>query len=312
MRIRSAHPRCVAAGVALVMIAGACTTVRRRPISGREIDRSEVEKIVPNETKKEAVREAFGEPAKIERGPGVTEWRYGYSGYVDRKTEAVVYARETSEKESKSLRVTIKDDVVIGVCLTNTLDPGENFAAPATACRSLPGVFVLLVPEPDGSVGKIELRQGSKSRLQEEARQATGFDPQRPPIELTEEEIKGAFEDALEAMPEDPARFILYFQNDSTKLTRDSQKLLDEVVSETKRRPVPEITVVGHTDTRGSARYNQGLGLSRARIVREAVLKVGADAKLVTVTSLGESAPLVKTKDNVSEPKNRRVEVIVQ
>lgn len=301
-------------GVSLVALLAACTTVERRPISGPKIEPDVVERIVPNETTTAQVEEWLGPPSsKIGKAPGPVEWRYAYSGFVDRSTEAVVYARETSDKESKILRLGLnKDGVVTSVCLTNTLDSGENVERPVGACRGMPGTYVVLLPEKDGSVGKVELQQGKNSRVQDQAKQAMGFDPNGAPVDLTDAQIDGTFGKAIEALPPDPTRFVLYFQNDSTTLTADSRKLLTEIVAEVKNRPAPEVVIVGHTDRSGSVKYNIALGLRRASLVREAVRKVGVATKLIEVTSLGESDPLVKTKDGVPEPKNRRVEAIVR
>ena len=38
----------------------------------------------------------------------------------------------------------------------------------------------------------------------------------------------------------------------------------------------------------------------------------GIDSKMVEVTGHGENNPLVDTADNVSEPLNRRVEIVVR
>ncbi len=38
----------------------------------------------------------------------------------------------------------------------------------------------------------------------------------------------------------------------------------------------------------------------------------GVDPKGIRTTSHGEGNPLIPTKDNVAEPRNRRVEVIVR
>lgn len=315
MVIRRSVTARLAVGAVMASLAGlsvGCTTVERRPIAGPPIEHDVVDRIVPNETTKAQVEEWLGPPSKVQEGKGVVEYRYSYTGFVDRSTEAVAYARKTSDKETKLLRLSLKDGVVTSVCLTNTLDSSENLEKPADACRGLPGTYIVLLPEKDGTVGKVELQQGKNSRVQDKPREATGFDPGRAAVGLTDAEIEGTFGEAIEALPEDPARFVLYFQSDSTSLTADSRKLLTDVLAEVKRRPAPEVVIVGHTDRTGSVKYNHALGLRRAGIVREAVRKVGVPTKLMEVTSLGETDPIVKTKDGVREPKNRRVEAIVR
>jgi outer membrane protein OmpA-like peptidoglycan-associated protein len=313
MAIRRNVATRLAAGLLLASLAGAaCTTVERQPVSGTPIETDVIERIVPNETTKAQVEEWLGPPASVVRGGDTVEWRYAYTGFIVRSTEAVVYARETSDRETKTLRMTLRDDVVISVCLTNTFDSSENVEKPENACRGLPRTYAVLLPEKDGTVGKIELQQGRSSRLQDKAREATGFDPNRETIGLSDSDIEGTFGKTIDALPPDPARFVLYFESDSTTLTAESRKLLPEVLAEVKRRPAPELVIVGHTDRVGSPKYNVMLGFRRAGIVREAVKKIGVEPKLMEITSLGEADPIVKTKDGVREPKNRRVEAIVR
>jgi outer membrane protein OmpA-like peptidoglycan-associated protein len=75
---------------------------------------------------------------------------------------------------------------------------------------------------------------------------------------------------------------------------------------------VPDLTVVGHTDTTGSAEANIELGRSRATLIRDRLVAAGLDGRLISVVSHGEADLLVPTPDETAEPKNRRVEVSVR
>jgi outer membrane protein OmpA-like peptidoglycan-associated protein len=75
---------------------------------------------------------------------------------------------------------------------------------------------------------------------------------------------------------------------------------------------VPEIAVVGHTDTMGTAGSNIELGLRRANAIRSVLIDAGVDAALIEATSHGEADLLVKTADEVPEPRNRRVDITVR
>ena len=72
------------------------------------------------------------------------------------------------------------------------------------------------------------------------------------------------------------------------------------------------IGVTGHTDTSGSAAYNMALSLRRAAAVKDALVREGVAAAAIAVTGRGETALLVQTGDNVKEPQNRRVEIVLQ
>ena len=54
------------------------------------------------------------------------------------------------------------------------------------------------------------------------------------------------------------------------------------------------------------------LGLSRARIVRDILVSIGLESAIIQVISHGEADQLVPTADEIIEPRNRRVEIMVR
>src|SRR5260221_10087974 len=68
--------------------------------------------------------------------------------------------------------------------------------------------------------------------------------------------------------------------------------------------------IAGHTDTVGNAGYNLKLSLARARAIAAWLRKRGAHMP-IAYEGFGESAPAVKTADNVDEPKNRRADYVL-
>jgi OOP family OmpA-OmpF porin len=72
------------------------------------------------------------------------------------------------------------------------------------------------------------------------------------------------------------------------------------------------ITATGHTDTSGPEAYNMALSLRRANAVKDALVRDGVPAQAITVIGMGEKGLLVQTGDNVREPQNRRVEIVIQ
>ena len=75
---------------------------------------------------------------------------------------------------------------------------------------------------------------------------------------------------------------------------------------------ITRIAVTGHTDTSGSPTYNMALSLRRANAVKDALVREGIPAAAIGVTGRGETQLLVQTGDNVKEPQNRRVEIVLQ
>ncbi len=174
---------------------------------------------------------------------------------------------------------------------------------------------VVLLAEPDGTVGRATVSNpsGSVELATERAmtRVTVGGAP-APVTEMSATDVQRIFGDALAAQPPAPAHFTLYFQFDSDEFTDESRKLVSQVQAAVKTYPAPEVTVVGHTDTVGAATANIGLGLRRANVARTRLVEAGLDGSAITVTSHGEATPLVPTADEVSEPRNRRVEITVR
>jgi outer membrane protein OmpA-like peptidoglycan-associated protein len=107
------------------------------------------------------------------------------------------------------------------------------------------------------------------------------------------------------------------FRHDSAQIDEAERPKLEASfakVSEAlaKHREIQGVTlfIAGHTDTVGDAGYNLRLSRQRAlaiaRWFRQRGLKVG-----IACEGFGESALLVKTADEVDEPRNRRVDYIL-
>ena len=129
---------------------------------------------------------------------------------------------------------------------------------------------------------------------------------------MSEADVKRLFGGALAALPPAPRHFILHFGFESDTLTAESIALLPEILRAVKALSVPEVVVVGHTDTMGDLRANLALGLKRAISVRSILVEAGFAPSTIEVTSHGEADLLVKTPNNTPEPRNRRVEITVR
>ncbi|MBS0523396.1 MAG: OmpA family protein [Proteobacteria bacterium] len=110
-----------------------------------------------------------------------------------------------------------------------------------------------------------------------------------------------------------PARnFMLFFGNDRANVTPESEAVVQEAALAARANPSARITVSGNADTFGDSAYNQALSQRRAEAVRDALVQDGINPATISVVGHGEDAPLVSTRDGVREPKNRRVEIMVQ
>ncbi len=71
------------------------------------------------------------------------------------------------------------------------------------------------------------------------------------------------------------------------------------------------LEIQGHTDSVGSSRLNQRLGLRRAEAVRRYLAGQGLAAERMTTVSYGEDAPVAPNADPDGRAENRRVVIIV-
>ena len=69
------------------------------------------------------------------------------------------------------------------------------------------------------------------------------------------------------------------------------------------------LTIIGHTDSKGSDEYNMALGMRRAVAVRDKLIEFGLDpARIIGVESRGESEPIAPNDTEQGRFENRRIE----
>lgn len=106
--------------------------------------------------------------------------------------------------------------------------------------------------------------------------------------------------------------FTVYFDFNSWTLKAEQLKVLTEVINNARSGGQSNITIVGHTDTSGSADYNQKLSVRRANVVVEALVDMGARRSALHASGVGETDLAVQTGDGVKEAKNRRTVITLQ
>jgi outer membrane protein OmpA-like peptidoglycan-associated protein len=110
----------------------------------------------------------------------------------------------------------------------------------------------------------------------------------------------------------EPANFIVFFGFDQDNVNEGAAQVLNLVGSKYGDYKEGQILLVGHTDTAGSAAYNEALSLRRANNVRFKLIEMGVPASAIGVEARGESEPLEATADGVRNPQNRRVEITIK
>jgi peptidoglycan-associated lipoprotein len=176
--------------------------------------------------------------------------------------------------------------------------------------------IVVLLPEPDGTAGRISVTNSAGS--QEMSQPLSAVQVERPdvaptaPFPLDADAVRRMFGAAIDALPTAEERFLLYFVEGTDDLTAESAARVPEVFDAIRARHSTAVSVTGHTDTTGDPQSNQQLGMRRANRVAGILRARGIDLSSLFVASHGEADLLVKTPRGVAEQRNRRVEVIVR
>jgi outer membrane protein OmpA-like peptidoglycan-associated protein len=129
---------------------------------------------------------------------------------------------------------------------------------------------------------------------------------------LSEAEVKQSFGSTLQSLPHRPTAFMLYFVTGTDELTPESKDELQRILAALRERPLPDVLVIGHTDTVGELENNDRLSAQRAETVKGFLVEIGIDATRIRTSGRGEREPLIRTGDEVDEPRNRRVEINVR
>lgn len=195
--------------------------------------------------------------------------------------------------------------------------PLRALAAVACVCVVLAGCAsggnVVLLPEKDGRQTAVSVKQGEKEVILDQPYAAARTPSQGPRAYVaTPQEVNTQFGQALAAQPARATSFTLYFVEGKDEFTEQSKQVVSTILTEIAQRPVPDVLVIGHTDTVGSDQANDLLGQQRADIVRAALIRLGVPADDIRALSRGKRNLAVPTASGVAEPLNRRVEIIVR
>lgn len=172
-------------------------------------------------------------------------------------------------------------------------------------------VNVVLLPEENNKVGKIEIKNEDKVLVVDKAYQQVEVIDGKSEI-LTKKEVYNKFKESISSLPKKPKNYLLYFKWDSPKIVSKSLKTLKAVIKEAKKDSTSYIDIIGYTDRAGDEKYNKKLSLKRANYVSKMLQKKNIKKEKINIEYYGESNPIVKTRDGVAKKVNRRVEVTIK
>lgn len=109
----------------------------------------------------------------------------------------------------------------------------------------------------------------------------------------------------------------VFFEFNSSQVTKDSKIELDKLFSLLANNPTINVEIQGHTDSKGRNAYNKELSQKRAEAVREYVVNKGINAKRITAKGYGEKQPIARNENTDGSDNeegralNRRIELKV-
>jgi|SRR5580658_130843 OOP family OmpA-OmpF porin len=109
--------------------------------------------------------------------------------------------------------------------------------------------------------------------------------------------------------PEAQRAFQVFFDFNKSDLTGAARGVIKAAAATAQSGNFVHLVVTGHTDTVGSARYNQGLSERRAAAVKNELVADGLPASEITTLGVGKTGLLVPTADGVREAQNRRATI---
>lgn len=104
---------------------------------------------------------------------------------------------------------------------------------------------------------------------------------------------------------------VLLFKTESFALGEKQTNALDALVIKLKKsKKKYSIELIGHTDNRGSSKYNKTLSYNRARAVKKYLEQKGLKVKITR--GVGYQFPVSSNTSMVGRESNRRVEVLIK
>ncbi len=103
----------------------------------------------------------------------------------------------------------------------------------------------------------------------------------------------------------------ILFGFDSSTLQGAARTNLADLSRSLMEYPETDVLIVGHTDSTGSASYNQGLSERRAAAAAAYLIERGVPRNRIRTEGRGEFEPRASNEDATGQQLNRRVEVAI-
>ena len=199
-----------------------------------------------------------------------------------------------------------------GFCAIGRIAAVVVMAIWLAACATPPSSYIVLLPNPDGTVGSVIVKSQHGEQVVSQADHGVLLNGSKAPFDVPQAQIKRDFGAAIAARPILPEHYMLFFELGNSNLTAASEKELSVILDRVRARKTADISVIGHTDTLDTPSSNYLLGLKRAQAIADQLRQLGLDHINISVESQGLTNLLVPTPMGVAEPRNRRVEITIR
>lgn len=126
-----------------------------------------------------------------------------------------------------------------------------------------------------------------------------------------EQKVEMSASEMMDALNKDGflALYGILFDTGKDTIKSESEPVLTEIVSLLTNNASLKLSVEGHTDSAGNAKFNETLSQKRADSVKKWLVGKGVDAKRLQTKGWGDTKPVAdRTEDG--KAKNRRVELV--
>ncbi|EDZ63238.1 protein containing Outer membrane protein, OmpA/ MotB, C-terminal domain [Sulfurimonas gotlandica GD1] len=173
-------------------------------------------------------------------------------------------------------------------------------------------VDIILLPQADGSVGKLIVTDNGKEVILDKAWQKVEISNLDKKEILSKESVQNEYKTLLDEMPKEAKNYRLYFKFDSSDMTSESIATIEKIIKDIEANNILQIDVIGYTDRAGKAAYNKVLSMKRAKNVIKVLTDNGVNSKIISLDYYGEANPIIETDDGVAKKRNRRVEITLK
>ena len=101
------------------------------------------------------------------------------------------------------------------------------------------------------------------------------------------------------------------FDTNSASVKPQFRSALNQIATSIRQYPNTVVRVEGHTDSTGSASYNQNLSVNRAQSVTSYLAQQGVEPSRMQAVGYGFSRPIATNDTAAGRAQNRRVEILI-